>query len=91
MSNISKAESKTFPFVYDGWDEAGGNYGDIQFYDVQFVENFGPIKKGQSFDCVTVYHCESKIVCIKNGAMTDEGFRPQIDEVVVNFKATPYE
>lgn len=91
MSNISKAESKTFPFVYDGWDEAGGDYGDIQFYNVQFVEKFGKIKAGDQFDCVTVYHCESKIVCIKNGAMTDEGFRPQLSEVVVKFKAKPDE
>lgn len=85
-----RSKDKSFPFTYDGWDEAGGDYGDIQFYKVEFTEDFGPIKKGSKFDCVVVYHCEAKLVACINGPFDEkQGFAPQVGEVVVNYKATP--
>lgn len=84
--NKERIKEKAFPFTYDGWDEACGDYGDIQFYNVEFVEDFGPIKTGDKFDCVVVYHCQGKIACINNGKADESGFRPQSNEIVVNFK-----
>ena len=79
-------KDSVFPFTYTDWDEAGGDYGDIQFYKVEFVEDFGDIKKGETFDCVVIYHSKCQLVGITNGPMEDGGFRPQIGEKVVNFK-----
>lgn len=78
-----------FGFTYDGWDEAGGEYGDIQFYKVEFTEDFGAIKKGEKFDCVIIYHSENKLVGIINGPESEGGFAPQIGEKVVKFKIVP--
>jgi hypothetical protein len=85
-----RTKERVFPFIFDGWDEAGGNYGDIQFSNVEFIEDFGPIKKGSKFDCVMIEHCEAKLVAITYGPMDEEtGFAPQVGEVVVNYKAIP--
>jgi len=81
---MAKTQEKGFPFVYDGWDEAGGDYGDVQFYKVEFTEDFGPIKKGNTFDCVLVEHCQARLV-----AMTTDKEGRQVSETVVNWKATP--
>jgi len=86
MKEQTRTQDKAFPFTYNGWDEAGGDFGDIQFYKVEFVEDFGSIKKGETFDCVVIYHCKGQLVGITNGPMEDDGFRPQIGEKVVNFK-----
>jgi len=85
-----RTQEKAFPFTYDGWDEAGGDYGDVQFYKVEFTEDFGPIKKGSKFDCVVVYHCEGKLVACINGPFDEiQGFAPQVGEIVVPFKVIP--
>ena len=83
MTNKRTTE-KAFGFTYDGWDEGGGDYGDVQFYKVEFTEDFGPIKKGSKFDCVLVEHCKARLVAMTNN---EEG--QQIGEVVVNWKAIP--
>ena len=93
MNNEPKNErirERSFPFTYDGWDEAGGYYGDTQFYDVEFIEDFGPIKKGGKFDCVVIYHSEAKLVTIINDP-SDETieFAPQVGEIVVHFRVIP--
>lgn len=61
-----KTQEKTFPFKYNGWDEGCGDYGDIQYYDVEFTEDFGPIKKGQKFDCVFVEHDKGMLQAMIN-------------------------
>ena len=76
-----RTTDKIFPFSYEGWDEACGDYGDIQFYGVEFTEDFGPIKKGSQFDCVAIYHTKAQLVAYV--------YNPQIMETVVNFKAIP--
>lgn len=43
---------EVFPFTWGGWDEMGG--GAIQFYDVEFTEDFGPAKKGDKVEAVFV-------------------------------------
>ena len=86
MKDQTITKDKVFPFTYDGWDEAGGDFGDIQFYKVEFVEDFGDIKKGETFDCVVIYHSKGQLVGVTNSSMDDGGFRPQIGEKVVNFK-----
>lgn len=58
---------KTFGFSYDGWDEAGGDYGDVQFYNVCFEQTWGPIPEGAKFDCVLVEHSKGMIYLMKNG------------------------
>lgn len=84
-----RTTDKAFPISYEGWDEAGGDYGDIQFYKAEFTEDFGPVKKGDKFDCVIIYHSQSKLVCIINGPESEGGFSPQIGEIVVPFKVLP--
>jgi hypothetical protein len=81
-----RIQDKQFPFTYDGWDEAGGDYGDVQFYKVEFTEDFGPVVTGKKFDCVVVYQKDSKMVCITNGPANKEGFRPQTGELVIPLK-----
>jgi hypothetical protein len=41
------------PIVWDKWD-MGGDYGEIQFYNVKFTEDFGPFQKGDLVDCLWV-------------------------------------
>lgn len=74
---------KGFGFTYDGWDEAGGDYGDVQFYKVEFTEDFGPIKKGERFDCVVVEHCKARLIAQTNDPETGELAK----EIVANWKA----
>lgn len=52
---------KSLPFTFSGWDMAG-DYGDIQFYNVEFTEDFGPIRKGEKYDCVTRYDADAQLV-----------------------------
>lgn len=83
-----RVQEKMFPFTYDGWDEACGDFGDIQFYKVEFTDDFGPIKKGSKFDCVVVYHCKAELVAVINGPVdVKKEFVPQVGEIVVPFKA----
>lgn len=41
---------------YDGWDEAGGDYGDIQFYKAVLAIDTKKFKKGDMIECVTFLH-----------------------------------
>lgn len=43
------------PATFTDWDEGGGDYGDIQFYQVEFTEEFGPWKKGQRVQALAFY------------------------------------
>jgi GTP-dependent phosphoenolpyruvate carboxykinase len=46
-----REKHNTLPFTYDGWDGCGDE-GDIQFYNVEFTEDFGPFKKGRRYNSV---------------------------------------
>lgn len=73
-----------FGFTYDGWDDAGGDFGDIQFYKVEFAEDFGPIKKGDKFDGVCIEHKKARLIAQDFDKETGD----LIKEIVVNWKAT---
>lgn len=77
----TKTQEKAFPFTYNGWDEGGGEFGDLQFYDVEFTEDFGPIKKGDMFACIVVMHCNATLI-----AYSEDGTK---ELHVVPFKAVP--
>ena len=84
-----RTKEQLLPFTYDGWDEGGGDYGDIQFYKVEFVEDFGAAKVGDKFDCVTIYHKNGRMVCVTNGPKDKDGFLPEMKEMVICFKIVP--
>lgn len=75
---------KQFPFSYSCWDDAGGYYGDIQFYDVKFTEDFGPIKKGEEFKSVLVEHRNAKLHCYQI-----MGEDEVIHTITIGFKSVP--
>ena len=37
---MSRTSEKAFGFTYDGWDEGGGDFGGVQYYKVEFTEDF---------------------------------------------------
>jgi len=49
-----------FPITYDGWD-VGGDWGDIQLYNAEFTEPFGPFSEGDKVGCLC-YFPEKNIV-----------------------------
>lgn len=80
-----RTTEKGFGFTYDGWDESGGDFGDVQFYKVEFTEDFGPIKAGEKFDCVMVEHCKARLIAQRNDPTTGE----LAEEKVIAWKAVP--
>lgn len=42
---------KVLPITWDGWDEAG-EPGNLQFYNVEFIRDFGPWKSGDKVSCL---------------------------------------
>lgn len=50
---MSRITEKTIPITWDEYD-AGGKYGDVQFYKVEFTEQFGCFSKGEQASCLTV-------------------------------------
>lgn len=79
----NRTTEKAFGFTYDGWDEGGGDFGDVQFYKVEFTENFGPIKAGEKFDSVCVEHSKARLIAQSFSEETGEPFK----EVVMSWKA----
>lgn len=67
-----RTQENIFPFTFQGWDEAGGDYGDITFYDPEFTEDFGPIKKGETFDSVTILYCKGILECYRTSGPENE-------------------
>jgi hypothetical protein len=51
--HMTRNVEKVLPITWDKWDEAGG-FGEIQFYNVQFTQDFGPFKKDDFVDCLFV-------------------------------------
>lgn len=49
------------PISYEGWDEAGGDYGDIQLYKVEFTEDFGPWKKGEKEEYLVILQLKGAV------------------------------
>jgi hypothetical protein len=48
---------RTLPIKWEAWDTAGG-MGEVQFYDVEFTQDFGVFKKGQKVKCLYVSYQE---------------------------------
>lgn len=84
MKPAQRTTEKAFGFTYEGWDDGGGDYGDVQFYKVEFTADFGPIKTGSKFDCVFVEHSQARLV-----AMTNDEDGRQVSEIVIPWKAIP--
>ena len=86
----NRTQNEIFPLTYTGWDEACGDYGDISLYDVEFTENFGPIKKGDKFDSVYIGNCTGTLACyIKDEKSNEDGATPIKEVHVVKFKVVP--
>ena len=51
---------KVLPIKWLSWDMCG-EYGDICFWDVEFTEDFGVIKKGETFDKLNLFQHNGKI------------------------------
>jgi hypothetical protein len=47
---MNKKYEKTLPISWESWDDAGGFA--IQFYEVEFLDNFGEFKKGEKVGCL---------------------------------------
>ncbi len=89
---MSKERSKeaAFPFTHSGWDEGGCDYGDITFYKPEFIEDFGPIKKGDTFDSVTVLHSTGILECYDISGPEDKlGCTPLKVVHTLKFKIVP--
>jgi hypothetical protein len=61
--NNKKTQNSMFPFTYTEWDPNGGDYGGIQFYNVEFTSDFGPIEQNSKFDCVSIEPSCAKLTC----------------------------
>lgn len=86
----NRTQEKTFPLTYSGWDEGCGEYGDIQFYDVEFTDDFGPIKKGDRFNSVFIGHNDGVLACYAEvGEKDEDGCTPTQEVHKVNFKVVP--
>lgn len=71
-----RIKEKAFPFTYCGWDEGCGDYGDIQFENVEFTADFGPIKAGSKFDFVHISHGQAILSASdKSGNVFDIPFK----------------
>ena len=87
-TEITRTQDPSFPLTFADWDESFDCYGDIQFHDVIFTDDFGPIKKGEHFDCVVVYHSQGQLVAQQYDS---EGDSKLLKEVVVKFKINAIE
>lgn len=45
-------QDKIFPLKWRGWDDLGPNM--MCLYEVEFLEDFGVILKGEKFDSITI-------------------------------------
>jgi hypothetical protein len=88
--STERTQEAAFPFTYQGWDECGGDFGDIIFYKPEFTEDFGPIKKGDTFDSVAVLHCQGVLECYRiSGPKDDHGCTPMEVAHTLKFKVIP--
>lgn len=46
-------------FMYKDWDVAGGDYGDIIFYECTLIRNVGQFKKGTIIPSITIIYSKS--------------------------------
>lgn len=56
-----RVEEKILPITWSDWDTCGDN-GDLQFYDVEFVKDWGPYKAGQKIDSLCLLLGQGKVV-----------------------------
>jgi len=71
-----KEKETLVPILWDWWDQVEINF--MQFYNVEFYENFGPFLKGESFSSVSVDYMRGII----------EGYSEDGNEVVKSCKFT---
>lgn len=67
------------PFTYKDWSNCDNN-GDMNFENVEMTEDFGPIKKGEKFEIVSL--------CIFDERITFFHDRECDKYVTVNFKVS---
>ena len=85
MNNTERNQENIFPITWARWDEAGGDYGDIIFYDVIFTEDFGPVKKDTHYDTVAIEYKKATVTCANIGK-EEKGYSPCVDILEINFK-----
>lgn len=67
---MARENHSILPVSFDGWD---GDVEVMQFYDALFLENWGPWKKGQIVECLTIHYVDAKVQTYDpNGKIIDE-------------------
>jgi len=74
MKETIRYNHKTLPFSFEGWDEAG-DVGDIQFYNVEFNEDFGPFQKGDKCSCVARMDADGSLIEYDNNGVTKRSIK----------------
>lgn len=82
--NEPKSIISTIISEYERWDEAGGDYGDIQFYNAKLAIDTKKFKKGDVVKCVTFMFSESVCQLWTDGKKEPDGFTPT--EVLEEFQ-----
>lgn len=77
--NTSKIKDNVFPLVFSRGEP--NESGEVCLYDVEFIADFGPIKKGNTFSCVSV-ESGNGVIRAYGGSEEDELF-------AISFKAVP--
>lgn len=49
---MEKKKEKILPITWNLWDRVDTNA--LQFYDVEFIDDFGVFIKGENIECITV-------------------------------------
>lgn len=57
------------PIEWGDWDE-GGVYGDFQFHDVVFLEDFGPFSKGENISLLWVSYPKGQMESYEGDSVT---------------------
>lgn len=80
---MEKTNHKTLPMIWGSFDVADLNL--TYFYDVEFIEDFGAIKKGSKFDDVLEDNQTGYLIACNVGAdgKAQEEIRQRIKYVVV--------
>jgi hypothetical protein len=66
MNQHLRTTDKVLPLTYGGWDMAG-DYGEVQLYDVEFTDDFGPFKKGEKVENLLVSQSQGIIADYDDG------------------------
>ncbi len=78
VSTAPKPKHNQLPFTFDGWDGAGEE-GDWQFYQVEWIGDWGPLREGEKYDVVAVMLSTSEVQLYIGGQVVNTikfGFTP---------------